>query len=243
MINATVARLTIRGMLGRRRALLLFVLPAVLLAVAILARVLAGPEPELARDMLGPFAFSTLLPLLALITGTGVIGSEIDDGTIMYVLAKPISRTSIVLAKLAVAIGIVLAFGSLPILLSGLITANQFAGPTYAFTVASVLAGIGYCAVFLLLAVVSRHAVVFGLLYAVIWETTIAQTVPGVQAASIQQWALATTELLVGDHAARAGIDAAVGGIGLPLLAGVVVGATWLAIRRLRVLRITGDTT
>jgi ABC-2 type transport system permease protein len=243
MMNTTVARLTVRAMLGRRRALLLFILPVVLLGIAVLARALAGAEPDLARDLLGPFAMGTLLPLLALITGTGVIGSEIDDGTIVYVLAKPISRSSIVLAKLAVAIGIVLVFGTLPILLAGLITADQLGGPAYAYTVASVLAGIGYCATFLLLAIVTRHAVVFGLLYAVVWETTIAQTVPGVQAASIQQWSLATTELLVGDHAARAGMDAAVGGIGLPLLAALVVGATWLAVRRLRVLRITGDTT
>lgn len=243
MINATVARLTIRAMLGRRRVLLLFVLPAVLLAIALLARVVAGPEPELARQLLGPFAMGTLLPLLALITGTGVIGSEIDDGSIMYVLAKPISRSSIVLAKLAVAIGIVLTFGTLPILVAGVITADQVDGPALAYTVASAFAGVGYCAMFLLLAIVTRHAVVFGLLYAVIWETTIAQTVPGVQTASIQQWALATTEQLLGDQAARAGIDAAVGGIGAPLLLALVVGATWLAVRRLRVLRITGDTT
>lgn len=241
-MNWTVARLTIRGMLGRRRALL-FVLPAVLLLIAIIGRVLAGPEPELARQLLGPLAMGTLLPLLALITGTGVIGSEIDDGTIMYLLAKPISRMSIVLAKLAVAIGIVLVFGSLPILVAGVIAADQLGGPALAFTVASAIAGIGYSATFLLLAIVSRHAVVFGLLYAVVWETTIAQTVPGVQAASIQQWSLATTEQLVGDHALRAGMDAAVGGIGAPLLGALVIGATWLAARRLKVLRITGDTT
>lgn len=242
MINATVVRLTVRAILGRRRVVLLLILPAVLLAIAVLGRVVAGPEPELARQLLGPFAMGTLLPLLALIAGTGVIGSEIDDGSIMYVLAKPISRASIVLAKLAVAIGIVVAFGSLPILIAGIITADQVDGPARAYAVASAIAGVAYCATFLLLAIVTRHAVVLGLLYAVVWETTISQTVPGVQGVSIQQWALATTELLLDDQAARAGMDAAVGGIGAPLIAVLALGATWLAVRRLRVLRITGDT-
>jgi ABC-2 type transport system permease protein len=242
-MNLTVARLTLRTMLGRRRALRLFLLPAVLLGVALLARVLAGPEPELARQLLDPFAFGTLVPLLALIAGTGVIGIEIDEGSIMYLLAKPISRGSIVGAKLAVAIGIVLGFVAFPILLAGVLAGDQVDGPALAFSCAAAIAGIAYCATFLLLAIVTRHAVVFGLLYAVVWETTIAQTVPGVQAVSIQQWSRATTELLVGDDARRAGMDAAVGGVGLPLLVALTVGATWLAIQRLRVLRIAGDTT
>jgi ABC-2 type transport system permease protein len=242
-MNTTVAHLTVRSMLGRRRALLLLALPVLLLGIALLARVLAGPEPELARQLLGPFAMGTLVPLLALLAGTGAIGAEIDEGSIMYVLAKPISRSSIVLAKLAVAIGVVLAFGSVPIVAAGVIAGDQLDGPALAYGVASALAGIAYCATFLLLAIVTRHAVVLGLLYAVVWETAISQTVPGVQAVSIQQWALATTELLVGDHAARAGTDAAVGDVGAALLVALVVGATWLAVRRLRVLRIAGDTT
>jgi ABC-2 type transport system permease protein len=242
-MNTTVARLTIRSMLGRRRALLLLALPVLLLGIALLARVLAGPEPELARQLLGPFALGTMLPLLALVAGTGVIGSEIDEGSIMYILAKPIGRGSIVHAKLAVAIGIVLAFGSLPILVAGVITGDEVGGPAIAYATASAFAGTAYCALFLLLAIVTRHAVVFGLLYAVVWETTISQTVPGVQAVSVQQWSLAATELLLGDHAARAETSTAVGDIGLLLLIGLFVGATWLATRRLRVLRIAGDTT
>lgn len=240
-MNGTVAHLTLRAMLGRRRVLLLLALPVVLLSIAAAARVLAGADTELARQLLGPFALGTLLPLLAVIAGTGVIGPEIDDGSIMYVLAKPISRVSIVLAKLAVAIGIVLVFGAVPILVAGVVAADQLDGPALAFGVASAIAGTAYCTLFLLLAIVSRHAVVIGLLYAIVWETTISQVVPGVQAVSIQQWSLASTELLLGDHAARAGMDAAVGEVGPLLLVGVMVGATWLSARRLGTLRLTGE--
>lgn len=41
-MNATVARLTARALLGRRRALLLLTLPAVLLLLCGAARLLAG---------------------------------------------------------------------------------------------------------------------------------------------------------------------------------------------------------
>ncbi|NED54877.1 ABC transporter permease subunit, partial [Micromonospora aurantiaca] len=67
------------------------------------------------------FGLATLLPLLALIAGTGVIGPEIDDGQIMYVLTKPIPREVIVLTKLVVAIILTTAFATVPTLLAGLI--------------------------------------------------------------------------------------------------------------------------
>ena len=94
----------------------------------------------------------------------------------------------------------------------------------------------------MLLAVITRHAVVVGLLYALIWEALIGSFVPGAQALSIQQWALAITEKVVGTPAAQLNIDAAVGvGAAIPLLLVVIVGSTWYAGWRLRSLRLTSD--
>ena len=41
------------------------------------------------------------MPLVALILGTAAIGSEIDDGTAVYLMIKPIPRWRIALAKIA----------------------------------------------------------------------------------------------------------------------------------------------
>ena len=99
-----------------------------------------------------------------------------------------------------------------------------------------------YCALFLLLAVVTRNAVVIGLLYALIWESLIGQFVPGAQVLSIQQWGLALTERLVGSRAAGLGITSAADlGVALPLLIIVVVGCTWYAGQRLRSLRLSEE--
>lgn len=243
-MNPVVAQLTMRNLLGGRRKLLLIALAAVLLALTIVARLLLGGDdaPDLAEALLGVFALGTLLPLLALIAGTGAIGPEIDDGSIMYLLAKPVRRSAIILAKLVVAIGVVLVFGALPVCVSGLILTGSLGGPTLAFTVAAAVAGIAYSAVFLLLGVVSRNAVVIGLLYAVVWEALVGQLVSGAQAISIQQWALAATEWIFEDAAYEADIVAAVGGVtGVALLLVVTIGSTWLATHRLRSLRIGSD--
>lgn len=241
-MNATVARLTTRSLLGRRRALLLLALPAVLLVLALASRVLGGQDDGLTVGLLGGFAVATLVPLLGLIAGTGAIGPEIDDGSIVYLLAKPLSRFSIATTKVAVAVAVVTVFAAVPTLLAGFILSGTSDRLAVAYGVGALIAGTGYAALFLLLAVLTRHAVVVGLLYALIWESLVGSFVPGAQALSVQQWALAITKSLLGDRAASLNVTSAVGlGAAIPLLLVLVVGSTWYAGWRLRTLRLTSD--
>ena len=241
-MNATVAMLTVRTLLGRRRAWLLLAMPAVLLLLAVTLRLTVGAADrvDVAVGVLGAFALGTLVPLVSLIAGTGSIGGEIDDGSIVYLLAKPLRRQVIVTTKLLVAAGVVVVFGALPVLVAGLVLVGGAHDLAVAFALGAAAAGATYCAAFLLLSVLTRNAVVIGLVYALVWETLVGNVVPGAQALSIQQWALALTRLVVGDAADRLDVTAAVRpGIALPLLAAVLVGCTLVAGRRLRSLRLT----
>lgn len=241
-MNATVARLTMRSLLGGRRLWLLLALPGFLLLLAISTRLLAGENEGIAVGLLGGFALATVVPLLALIVGTGAIGPEIDEGSIIYLLSKPLSRFSIATTKVAVAVGLVVVFAAVPTLAAGLILTGTTDRLALGYAVGALAAGTAYAALFVLLAVVTRHAVVVGLLYALIWESLIGSFVPGAQALSIQQWSLAITERLLGARAKPLNIDAAVGiGAAIPLLAVVIVGSTWYAGWRLRGLRLTSD--
>jgi ABC-2 type transport system permease protein len=243
-VNATVAQLTLRTLLGRRRAWLLLVLPAILLVLTLVLRLTVdeGSRADVAVGLLGAFALATLVPLIGLIAGTGAIGPEIDDGSIVYLLAKPVSRHSIVVSKLVVAVGVVSVFAALPVFVAGLVLVGTADGLAVGYGLGTLVAGVGYCALFLLLAVLTRNAVVIGLIYALVWESLIGSLVPGAQALSIQQWALALTRIVVGDPADALGVTAAVRPeVALPLLAAVAVGATVLAGSRLRSLRLTGD--
>ena len=47
-----------------------------------------------------------------------------------------------------------------------------------------------YAALFLLLGVLTRHAVVIGLVYALLWESLVGNFVPGAKVLSVQQWGL-----------------------------------------------------
>jgi ABC-2 type transport system permease protein len=247
-MNTTVASLTARSLLGRKRTLVLLLLPVALLALCTLARVLAGLDAEIERELAGPlapdlltaFGIAILMPLLSLIAGTGSIGPEIDEGSIVYLLAKPLSRYSIVVTKFTVAAAVVVIFGVLPIAVAGVVLTGEVGSVTVSFTLGALAAGVAYSAVFLLLAVVSRNAVVIGLVYALIWESLVGGLVPGAQALSIQQWSLAVVQRVLGDSSASLGVEAAVGfGEALVLLTAVTVIATGYAGRRLQTLRLT----
>ena len=247
-VNATVASLTSRSLLGRKRTLVLLLLPLALLGLCTLARILGGLDGDIARDLDGPlapdllgaFGIAILMPLLSLIAGTGAIGPEIDEGSIVYLLAKPLNRHSIVVTKLLVALGVVIAFGVVSIAIAGVVLTGEVGRVTIAFTLGALAAGTAYSSLFLLLAVVTRNAVVVGLVYALVWESLVGGLVPGAQALSVQQWSLAVVQQVLGDSADRLGVDAAVGfGTALVMLVLVTVAATFYAGRRLQTLRIT----
>ncbi|MEV6395359.1 ABC transporter permease [Streptomyces sp. NPDC051907] len=238
MYNPTVARLTYRAVLGRRRAAILFILPGLLLLISVSIRALSGADDQVAANVLGGFAIATMVPLIGVIAGTGSIGPEIDDGSIVYLLAKPVKRPTIIFTKLIVAIAVTMAFSAVPTFIAGFILNGNGQQVAIAYTVAALVASIAYSALFLLLGTVSRHAVVIGLVYALVWETLFGSLVPGARTLSVQQWALSLAERIAGEG--LIGSD-----VGLPLavslLAGVTVAATWYAGQKLRVLKLAGE--
>ncbi|MEW2518740.1 ABC transporter permease subunit [Actinacidiphila alni] len=238
MFHPTVARLTYRALLGRRRALLLCGLPLLLLIISVAVRALTGADDSTANDMLQGFALSTMVPLVGVIAGTGAIGPEIDDGAIVYLLAKPVSRSTIVFTKFVVAIGVVAAFSAVPTLIAGIILNGNGQNIAVAFGVAAAVASVAYAAIFLMLGVLTRHAVIAGLVYALVWESVIGNVVPGARTLSVQQWALAVAQKLA--HGGIVSSD-----VGLPtaivLLAVVTVAATWFAGHKLRTLKLAGE--
>lgn len=235
-MNPTIIRLAVQALLGHRRFWLLLIFPIGLAALVVLIRVLTGDEVA-AWDTLDGMGPTLVLPLLALIAASSVMGPEVDDGSIVYLLAKPISRHSVALSKYLVALAAVLALGTLPILLVGLVVRPGEPSMSLALWTSTVASGIVYTALFLALSALTRHAVVFGLLYILIWEGTLGSIFSGIATLSVAQW---------GQRMGQE-VDAAISSSDLALwwaLAasiGLAVGAVWFAGDRLRSFSFQGD--
>jgi ABC-2 type transport system permease protein len=180
-----------------------------------------------------------LLPLVAVIVGTAAIGSELEDGTIIYLLAKPIPRATIVAVKLVVAWLLVAALVAPAVLLAGLVGTSGQADLGVANAVAIAVAGLEYTAVFLALSLLTSRALVVGLAYVVIWEGVIGGLFEGTRIISIRQHALAIADALGGEGAVTAELAA-----GSALIVGGVITALALviAVRRLERVELRGET-
>lgn len=236
--SPTIVRIGVRSVFGRRRGILLFLLPLVLIGLGVLIRALVGEDLQSTQDTLYGLGLAVVVPLVALLATTGVLAPEIDDGSISYLLAKPISRHTIVVSKLVVAGTCVLVFGAVPMGIAGLIMLADQPEVALAFAVGSLAGGLAYCALFSLLSVMTRHAVVIGLLYLLLWEGLLGGLLDGVRWLSITRWAAAITEQVASQVSL---VDDLGFTYAVVATCVVIVAGTWLTGRRLQAFNLTGD--
>ena len=241
-MNGVIAGITLRQLLSRRRTILLLLLGAVMLLVALALR-FGAEGANLARYtsvLLETFGVATLMPLVALLFGTAAIGAELEEGTAIYLLAKPIPRWVTLLTKLVVACVCSILLTCVPIFLAGLIAGGDQNGLVPAFTVAAAIGSVIYCAIFVALSLITGRALVFGLGYVLIWEGVLAGLFAGTQTFSVRQQTLAIADALSDAPQAifsaplELGTALVVGG--LVLLLTVAIG-----IRRLTRIEIAGS--
>lgn len=240
---STLVMLTLRGLVNRRRTLLLGLLGALLVLIAALYRLsdpAAGEAATFTAELLADFGLAVLLPLVAVIVGTAALGSELEEGTIVYLLARPVARWRIVVAKLLVAWTLVSVLVAIPVLLAGLVGHPGDASPAIGYAGASVLGAAEYCAIFVALSLLTSRSLIIGLAYVVVWEGVISGLFAGTRMLSVRQHALAVAEELGGPAAVVAELDT---GVALVLMVLVTAAGCGLAVRLLSGVELRGETT
>lgn len=232
-MNATIIKLALQALLGRRRFWLLLALPLALIGLTALISALS-PDDEFAWLMISVLGYPLVLPLVAILAASSVLGPEVDDGSIVYLLSKPVSRHAVAISKWLVAWSATLVVGSLGVLLAGLVAGGG--SEASAWWLASVVAGTTYSALFLALSAFTRHAVVAGLMFVLVWEGLAGGFLSGVAWLSVGQWGIRV------GHEVSSVLDDPTN---LPwaILASLAVtlGGVWFAGDRLRSFALTGD--
>jgi len=232
--NPTIAWITMRSTLGRKRAFL-FAIPALILILFTVAlKVSHPPSRPWPSHVLGTFGFSVLLPLTALIIGTSVLGAEIDDGSIIHLLATPVRRSSVVMTKFIVATLLTMVFAAIPELVAALIAGGGSSPPAAAgggsggfvaisgsklalgLFIGALACSVIYNAVFVMVSVATTRAIAVGLLYVLIWEALLSNFVSGARLLSVSHYGLGIANGFAHDPSLAAG---------LTVLTSVIMGA------------------
>jgi ABC-2 type transport system permease protein len=235
-VIVTIAALTARSLLGRRRSVLLVLLALLPVAAAILVRV-SGREAsvgeEVATAIMDRLLVTTLLPIVGLVFGTAALGAELEDGTAVFLLVKPIDRWRIVVAKLIVAVGLSIALVAPASFLAGAILGPGGTGLSGAVgaAVGTAIGATVYATVFFALSLVTGRALAIGLVYVLVWEGVLAGLLEGVAALSIRQYTLAISAAITHPGVADAGLLDAPTALVLSVVA--VAVAAVIAVRRL----------
>jgi ABC-2 type transport system permease protein len=240
LINSVIVRITFRATMNRKRALLLALPAIILIGISALLKLSAARSTSWPPQILGTFGFTVVLPLTALIIGTSVLGAEVEDGSIVHLLATPVRRASVIVSKYLVAVALTIVFAAIPEYLAAAIPAGPGGKLAIGLLVGAVASSFLYNALFLFLSATFRpgRALAFGLCYVVLWEGLLSNFVPGVALLSMGHYGLAIANSIADNSALHAYLSTGTG-IGM----GIVLGALCigLGINRLSAFAIKGD--
>ncbi|HUS82670.1 MAG TPA: ABC transporter permease [Dehalococcoidia bacterium] len=235
-MNGAIFVLTLRQLLGKRRAFFMVALAALPVLAAVIFRLAdaeMSPQRWTADDLFEGLIVTILLPLITLVFGTTALGMEIEDGTVVYLLAKPLRRFDVIGAKLAAAwlpSAVLLVLSTL--ISTSLVLGGDNSSMILGFTIAVVVGSLAYCSVFMAASVFTSHSLIGGLIYVFLWEGVMTQLFAGTRYVSVRQYTLGVADLIA--DTSRRVFEAELNGIAaLVLMAVVSAAAIALAVRRL----------
>ena len=238
-INGVVLRLTLRATLSRKRALM-FAIPAIILIGLSWLLKETAQGNDWPPVFLGTFGYTVILALTALLVGGSVLGAEIEDGSIIHLLATPVSRRSVVLTKYLVAVGLTIVLAAVPEYLAAAIASGPGSKLAVGLFVGALAGSVIYNALFVMMtaAFSPGRALALGLLYVLVWEALLANLVPGVGLLSVGHYSLAIADSIAHNSDLHANLTTGTAvGMGLA----VTIAAIVVAVQRLSAFSIKGD--
>jgi ABC-2 type transport system permease protein len=228
----TVGRLTARALLGRRRTILMVLLAGAPVLLGLLVRLSNGSRPSALSGSLDGLIVSSVLPLVALVFGSAALGSELDDGTGVHLLTKPVPRWAIVVPKLVVAGGLTALLVVPSTILAGILiggTGSAQVGLTLAFALAVLIGAFVYSAIFVMLGAATSRGLIIGLAYSLLWEGLLSAALQGTQLFSVREYIRGIASVF----APKGTVESVVGGQAIVLAAVAIVVIAAIAAWRL----------
>jgi ABC-2 type transport system permease protein len=175
-------------------------------------------------------SLNVLAPIVALVFGTAALGDLVDDGTLVYLWARPQRRSSLALGAWGAALTYALPLVVVPTLVSVLLISTD-ASVIVGAVVCTSAATVAYVSLFVLLGLLTTRALMWGVGYLLIFETFVARGGQSLGFLSIRAHAASVLSAIAGVHLRLAYFSAATSATFLVV---VTVAAIGSCVARLR---------
>lgn len=119
------------------------------------------------------FGLIIIVPIVSLVFGSSVLGETREDGTLVYLWLCPMNRGPVVVGAAAAAITAALPLTVIPTVLGGWLGASRVAGSADLMAGAlwaSVLGTVAYSSAFVLVGLLLKKPIMWGIGYVLLWE-------------------------------------------------------------------------
>jgi ABC-2 type transport system permease protein len=158
---------------GRLAALLLVGAAATAIAVAVGASDSRSDPLETGVQLISSLHFTLLVPIIALVFATAALGDMREDGTLVYLWLRPMDRWPVGVGAWLASITLSLPLTLVPLVISS-VAIDGGSDLVAATVLAGVVGVVAYSALFVLLGLLLKNSIVWGLGYIMIWEGLIA---------------------------------------------------------------------
>jgi ABC-type transport system involved in multi-copper enzyme maturation permease subunit len=185
-----IVKVTLRQLLGGRRLLvlgLLGLIPGIIVWLTTSNRTAEGVFDVYHDGGVIATLFLVVMPITSIVLGSAALGDEKRDGTLSFLVVRPLPRSTITAAKLIaawIASAAVSAMSGAFASIAVSIRASDWS--TFVPTIVGLAIGAGcYTAVFIVLGHLTSRAVLMGLIYLFVWETGISFAAPALSNVSL----------------------------------------------------------
>jgi ABC-2 type transport system permease protein len=228
--------LVIKQLVTRGRIVALTLVGAVVVLVAILVGRSDVDVDELERGvrLISNLGFTLVVPVVSLVFASAALGDMREDGTLVYLWLRPMDRWPVVVGSWLAAITL-----SLPITLVPLVTSAVAVGGGSELTVATLLAGgvgvVSYSALFVLVGLLLKNPIVWGLGYILIWEGLVAQFFGSAAKLTIREYTRSVMTSRTGVELELGDLSLAVGLIVPLIITAVAIAAASVRLQSMEV--------
>ncbi len=231
--DAAVFQMVRRETGGRGRTAVMLALGALVVILAALATLASNLSARGELGVINASGLTLLVPVGSLLVATGALGEMRDSGTLSYLWLRPVGRARMAVVAYAAVLARALPLTVVPMVVAGVIVGGlQLAA---AGLLAAVFGTAAYTAVFLLLGLLTRRAVLIGLVYVALWEGVVAGLGTGPARVAIRTYARSVLDGAGGVRPRDAEVSTLTGVIVLLVVAAVAVALTTRRLQRLDV--------